>query len=104
MERKTFAENMNGLSQRYGIGIVFSDMLTMIICGFSMQKQEELLFQTIKPYKKGTMHFKFQSIKIWEDFNRKVGEIKGWQLPRKTDTKTKGTERTKSTQMEVFEF
>jgi hypothetical protein len=50
------------------------------------------------------MHFKFQSIKLWEDFNRKVGEIKGWQLPRKTDQKKKGTERTKSTQVEVFEF
>jgi hypothetical protein len=61
-------------------------------------------FFEIRGYKKGTMHFKFQSIKLWEDFNRKVGEIKGWQLPRKTDNKTKGTERTKSTQVEVFEF
>ena len=61
-------------------------------------------FFEIRGYKKGTMHFKFQSIKLWEDFNRKVGEIKGWQLPRKTDQKTKGTERTKSTQVEVFEF
>ena len=52
MERKTFAELMNGLSLRYGVGTVFSDMLTMIICGFSMQKQEELYFKTIKPYKK----------------------------------------------------
>ncbi len=52
MERKTFAEHMNGLSQRYGVGTVFSDMLTMVICGFSMQKQEELYFKTIKPYKK----------------------------------------------------
>jgi len=61
-------------------------------------------FFEIRGYKKGTMHFKFQSEKLWEDFNRKVGEIKGWQLPRKTDQKTKGTERTKSTQVEVFEF
>jgi hypothetical protein len=61
-------------------------------------------FFEIRGYKKGTMHFKFQSIKLWEDFNRKVGEIKGWQLPRKTDQKKKGTERTKSTQVEVFEF
>lgn len=52
MERKTFAEHMNGLSQRYGVGTVFSDMLTMIICGFSMKKQEDLYFETIKPYKK----------------------------------------------------
>ena len=61
-------------------------------------------FFEIRGYKKGTMHFKFQSIKLWEDFNRKVGEIKGWQLPRKTDNKTKGTERTKSSGVEVFEF
>ena len=52
MERKSFAENLNGLSLRYGVDTVFSDMLTMIICGFSMQKQEELYFETIKPYKK----------------------------------------------------
>jgi hypothetical protein len=50
------------------------------------------------------MHFKFANTKLWEDFNRKVGEIKGWQLPRKTDNKTKGTERTKATGVEVFEF
>ena len=61
-------------------------------------------FFEIRGYKKGTMHFKFQSEKLWEDFNRRVGEIKGWQLPRKTDQKTKGSERTKSTQVEVFEF
>jgi len=61
-------------------------------------------FFEIRGYKKGTMHFKFQNEKLWEDFNRRVGEIKGWQLPRKTDQKTKGTERTKSTQVEVFEF
>jgi hypothetical protein len=61
-------------------------------------------FFEIRGYKKGTMHFKFQNTKLWEDFNRKVGEIKGWQLPRKTDNKTKGTERTKATGVEVFEF
>jgi hypothetical protein len=61
-------------------------------------------FFEIRGYKKGTMHFKFVNTKLWEDFNRKVGEIKGWQLPRKTDKKTKGTERTQSTQVEVFEF
>jgi hypothetical protein len=52
MERKTFATHMNGLSQRYGVGTVFPDLLTMTICAFSMKKQEELYFQTIKPYKK----------------------------------------------------
>jgi predicted RNA methylase len=61
-------------------------------------------FFEIRGYKKGTMHFKFADLKVWERFNRRVAEIKGWQLPRKTDNKTKGTERTKSNQMEVCEF
>ncbi len=52
MKKKSFAEHLNGLSQRYGVGTVFSDMLTMIICGFSMQTQEELYFKTIKQYEK----------------------------------------------------
>ncbi len=52
MERKSFATLLNGLSQRYGVGAVFSNMLTMIICGFSMKQQEGLYFKTIKPYKK----------------------------------------------------
>lgn len=52
MERKSFTENLNGLSQRYGVGTVFSDMLTMVICAFSMLKQEELYLKTIKPYKR----------------------------------------------------
>jgi hypothetical protein len=61
-------------------------------------------FFEIRGYKKGTMHFKFADLKVWERFNRRVAEIKGWQLPRKTDNKTKGTERTKATGVEVFEF
>ena len=61
-------------------------------------------FFEIRGYKKGTMHFKFADVKVWERFNRRVAEIKGWQLPRKTDNKTKGTERKKSTGVEVFEF
>ena len=52
MERKSFADHINGLSLRYGVGTVFSDLLTMTICAFSMQKQEELYMKTIKPYKK----------------------------------------------------
>ena len=61
-------------------------------------------FFDIRGYKKGTMHFKFQDIKLWERFNRRVAEIKGWQLPQKTDSKTTGRERSKSMQVEVFEF
>ena len=61
-------------------------------------------FFEIRGYKKGTMHFKFSDIKLWERFNRRVAEIKGWQLPKQTDHKTTGRERTKSSQVEVFEF
>jgi len=61
-------------------------------------------FFEIRGYKKGTMHFKFADVKIWERFNREVARIKGWQLPKQTDNKTTGKERTKSSQMEVFEF
>ena len=71
MERKTFAEHMNGLSQRYGVGTVFSDMLTMVICAFSMQKQEDLYFKTIKPYKKEEV------IKFSEAFAALVVEMTG---------------------------
>jgi predicted RNA methylase len=59
-------------------------------------------FFRIKGYKKGTMHFQFIDDKIWETFNRQVAELKGWQLPEKTDNKTKGTERTKSKDVEIF--
>jgi len=61
-------------------------------------------FFEIKGYKKGTMHFRFTDVKVWERFNRQVGKIKGWQIPRETDHKTTGRERTKSNQVEVFEF
>ena len=61
-------------------------------------------FFEVRGYKKGTMHFKFADVKVWERFNRRVAEIKGWQLPRKTDHKTTGRERAKSTGVEIFEF
>ena len=38
-------------------------------------------FFRIRGYKKGTMHFEFQDEKVWEMFNRRVAEIKGWALP-----------------------
>jgi hypothetical protein len=59
-------------------------------------------FFEIKGFKKGTMHFKFSDDKVWELFNRRVAELKGWQLPQKTDKKTKGTERTVHTEMTLF--
>lgn len=40
-------------------------------------------FFQIRPYKKGTMHFKFKDLKVWELLNRKYAEIKGHVLPEK---------------------
>lgn len=40
-------------------------------------------FFEVKGFKKGTMHFKFKSEKVWELFNRKVASIKGYPLPEK---------------------
>jgi predicted RNA methylase len=44
-------------------------------------KQYEWGFFRIRGYKKGTMHFEFVDEKVWEMFNRRVAEIKGWRLP-----------------------
>ncbi len=59
-------------------------------------------FFRVRGYKKGTMHFEFTDEKVWELFNRRVAEIKGWQLPRKTDNKTKGTEHVKAFDLQLF--
>lgn len=40
-------------------------------------------FFQIKGFKKGTLHCKFKNEKHWEAFNRKVAEIKGFELPEK---------------------
>lgn len=59
-------------------------------------------FFRVRGYKKGTMHFEFIDEKVWERFNRRVAEIKGWQLPKQTDRKSKGTERTRKSGVEIF--
>jgi predicted RNA methylase len=41
-------------------------------------------FFRVKGFKKKTMHFEFKDEKVWELFNRRVAEIKGWNLPRST--------------------
>ena len=41
-------------------------------------------FFRIKGFKKGTMHFEFLDEQVWMNFNRKVAEYKGWQLPTNT--------------------
>lgn len=46
-------------------------------------------FFLCKGFKKGTMHFKFLDENVWMDFNRKVAELRGWNLPKKTGKKRK---------------
>lgn len=60
-------------------------------------------FFRVRGYKKGTMHFEFIDENVWMEFNIRVAKIKGWQLPRKTDTKKRGTERTRSKGVEIFQ-
>lgn len=36
---------------------------------------------TFKGFKKGTAHFKFNDLKVWEKFNREIARIKGYPLP-----------------------
>ena len=43
----------------------------------------------MKGFKKGTMHFEFLDEKLWMEFNQRVAKIKGWALPKKTETKRK---------------
>lgn len=38
-------------------------------------------FFEMKFYKKGTMHLKFNDLKVWELFNRTIAEIRGFDLP-----------------------
>lgn len=37
-------------------------------------------FFEVKAFKKGTMHFKFKDVKVWEEFNYNVARIKGYPL------------------------
>lgn len=59
-------------------------------------------FFRVRGYMKGTMHFEFKDEKVWELFNRKVAEIKGWRLPEQTDNKKKGNERTKKAGVDIY--
>jgi len=61
-------------------------------------------FFRVKGHKKGTMHFEFIDEKVWEKFNLEVARIKGWRLPKETDRKTKGTERTRNKSMHPILF
>lgn len=60
-------------------------------------------FFKIRGYKAGTMHFEFKDPKVLDLFNLRVAEIKGWALPKQTDRKRKGNERTRTSGVEVFQ-
>lgn len=60
-------------------------------------------FFKVKGHKSGSMHFVFLEDKVWEMFNVRVSELKGWQLPKSTDRKTKGTEHTKEKFPDVYD-
>lgn len=50
---------------------------------------EEWGFFRIRGYKKGTMHFEFIDVDVWYKFNQAVASIKGWQLPKQHEQKTR---------------
>lgn len=41
-------------------------------------------FFSIKGFKKGTIHIKFQDVKVWEQLNMEYAKIKGYTLPENT--------------------
>ena len=46
-------------------------------------------FFRIRGYKKGTMHFEFLDENVWYKFNQSVASVKGWQLPKQHEQKTR---------------
>ena len=44
-------------------------------------------FFKCKAYKKGTMHFEFLDEDVWFKFNYEVAKLKGWALPKKSNSK-----------------
>ena len=46
-------------------------------------------FFRIRGYKKGTMHFEFIDEDVWYRFNQAVASVKGWQLPKQHEQKTR---------------
>lgn len=57
-------------------------------------------FFRIRGYKKGTMHFEFTDEKVWQQFNMRVAEIKGWRLPTTSNNTKKA--RKKGTGVELY--
>ena len=79
------------------------DALNASIKGFHIEKQKVLSdittysypqfgkwldfgFFKVKIYKKGTMHVKFNDVKVCGLFNQRIAKLKGWRLPERTGT------------------
>lgn len=60
-------------------------------------------FFRCRGYKKGTMHFEFLDDDVWFKFNYEVSKLKGWSLPKKTQTERKPrTKKQASTEVTLF--
>ncbi len=56
---------------------------------FEWGKWYDWEFFRVRAYKKGTIHFEFLDKELWEQFNRKVAEIKGFPLYEKNPSEPK---------------
>jgi hypothetical protein len=52
-------------------------------------KTTESTFFELKFYKKGTIHFKFKSKQLWQWFNCKASELRGYPLPEAKEVYSK---------------
>ena len=91
-----YSENVEDIVKAlcYLVGVNYDNCTTLhgFVSSHNMEwgKWYEWEFFRIRGYKKGTMHFEFTDEKVWELFNRRVAEIKGWALPQRSNTTKKG--------------
>jgi predicted RNA methylase len=70
--------------------------------GETSVKECESTFFKIKFYKKGTMHLKFKDELLWQWFNCRVAELKGYPLPENVSTAKKAAKKGYSRAKEVL--
>lgn len=59
---------------------------------------KEWSYFKIKGFKKGTMHFEFKDVKLWEMFNQRVGMLKGYPLYESAPDKRTARQKEKDEQ------
>jgi hypothetical protein len=74
-EKYEETEYRNGQVEKYGIKTVNSSINRNIY-----GEWYESHFFKYKGYKNGNMHFEFKSEKVWENFNKRVAQLKGYPL------------------------